>query len=75
MAGKNLGGRQTNKLFVGWEVVSNPNDSTNREWWKEVDAIVLTDHAAVRIRSNFDRGVDWTVISYWDDPKDCEFGK
>jgi hypothetical protein len=49
-------GPDGNKLFAGWEVVSNRNDNTNGGWWKAVDAILLTDHAAVHIRSDYDRG-------------------
>lgn len=35
-------GPDGNKLFAGWEVVSNRNDNTNGGWWKAVDAILLT---------------------------------
>jgi hypothetical protein len=63
------------KLFVGWEVVSNWSDGANGEWWKAVDQILLTDHAAVHIKSDYDRGCDWTVNFYWVESKDYQFGK
>ena len=68
-------GQDGTKLFVGWEVVSNWSDGANGEWWKAVDQILLTDHAAVHIKSDYDRGCDWTVNFYWVESKDYQFGK
>ena len=68
-------GPDGSKLFAGWEVVSNWSGGQNGEWWKTVDQILLTDHAAVHIRSRYGHGCDWTVNFYWVDSKDYQFGK
>ena len=60
-------------LIVGWEVVSNWNDGTNGGWWKEVDQILLKDHAALHVKSLYDRGCDWSFIIYYVDAKDYQF--
>ena len=44
-------GPDQDKLFVGWEVVSNYSDGTNGEWWKTVEQILLTNHAAIHFKS------------------------
>jgi hypothetical protein len=60
-------------LIVGWEVISNWNDGSNGSWWKAVDRILMTDHAAVHVKSQYDRGCDWSVIVYYVDAKDYQF--
>jgi hypothetical protein len=67
-------GPDQDKLFVGWEVVSNWTDGTNGEWWKTVEQILLTNHAAIHFKSLLDRGCDWTANFYWVDSKDYQFG-
>jgi hypothetical protein len=67
-------GPDENKLFVGWEVVSNWVDGTSGGWWKAVDQILLTNYAAVHFKSQYDRGCDWMVNFYWVDSKDYQFG-
>lgn len=60
-------------LMVGWNVVSNWGDGTNGAWYKAVDQILLTDHAAVHVRSLYDRGCDWSLVLYYVDSKDYQF--
>ncbi len=66
-------GPNGNHLIVGWEVISNWNDGTNGGWWKAIDQILLTDHAAVHVTSLYDRGCDWSLIIYYVDAKDYQF--
>lgn len=60
-------------LVVGWEVVSNWGDGTNGSWWKAADQILLKDYAAVHVKSQYDRGCDWTLIVYYVDAKEYQF--
>lgn len=66
-------GPDGNNLIAGWEVISNWGDGTNGSWWKAVDKILLTDHAAVHVESEYDRGFDWTLKVYYVDARDYEF--
>lgn len=60
-------------LIVGWEVVSNWNDGTNGSWTKQVDQILLTTQSAIHVKSEYDRGCDWSVTVYWVYAKDYQF--
>lgn len=60
-------------LIVGWQVVSNWGDGSNGSWWKVVDQNLLSSHGAVHVKSDYDRGCDWTVIYYYVDAKDYQF--
>jgi hypothetical protein len=61
-------------LIVGWNVVSNWTDGTNGQWWKAIGTILLTSHGAVHVKSEYDRGCDWTVNYYYVDAQDYQFG-
>ena len=67
-------GPDQNYLIVGWQVLSNWGDGTNGSWWKAIDQILMTSHGAVHVKSQYDRGCDWTVRFYYVDAKDYEFG-
>lgn len=60
-------------LVVGWEVVSNWGDGTNGEWQKTRDQNLLTSRAGVHVKSQYDRGCDWTLKVYWVDAADYLF--
>lgn len=66
-------GPNGNYLLVGWQVISNWNDGSNGQWWKAVNQILLTDHGAVHVKSQYDRGCDWSVVFYYVDAKDYQF--
>jgi hypothetical protein len=66
-------GPDQNYLIVGWQVFSNWGDGTNGSWWKAIDQILMTSHGAVHVKSQYDRGCDWTVRFYYVDAKDYEF--
>lgn len=61
-------------LIVGWQVVSNWGDGTNGSWWKTDDQILLESRGGVHVKSKYHRGLDWTVIFYYVDKADYEFG-
>lgn len=60
-------------LVVGWKVVSNWGDGTNGSWWKAVDQNLLKSHAAVHVKSLYDRGCNWSVVYYYVDAQDYQF--
>ena len=60
-------------LIVGWQVVSNWGDGTNGSWWKVVGQNLLQPHGAVHVKSQYDRGCDWSVIYYYVDAVDYQF--
>ena len=66
-------GPDGNNLIVGWQLVSNWGDGTNGQWWKAIDQILLTDHSAVHVKSQYDRGCDWTLRIYYVDAKDYQY--
>lgn len=66
-------GPQGNYLIVGWQVVSNWGDGTNGSWWEATNQILLTDYAAVHVKSQYDRGCDWSLIIYYVAAKDYQF--
>jgi hypothetical protein len=66
-------GPDDSKLIVGWMVVSNWGDGSNGSWWKATDQILLKSHGAVHVKSQYDRGCNWTVVYYYVDAKDYQF--
>jgi hypothetical protein len=56
--------QETNRIIVGWEVVSNWADSYNGWWCKRSDQILLNDNADVYVKSLYDRGTNWTLNIY-----------
>lgn len=66
-------GPDGNYLLVGWQLVSNWGDGMNGTWMKTIDRILLTNHAAVHVKSQYDRGCDWSVSFYFVDAKDYQF--
>jgi len=60
-------------LIVGWKVVSNWGDGSNGCWYKAIDQILLTDHAALHVKSQYDRGCNWSFVVYYVDAKDYQF--
>lgn len=66
-------GPNSNNLIVGWQVISNWGDGLNGSWWKAINQILLTDHAAVHVKSQYDRGCNWSLIVYYVDAKDYQF--
>ncbi len=60
-------------LIVGWKVISNWGDGTNGSWYKAINQILLTDHAAVHVKSIYDRGCDWSLVLYYVDSKEYQF--
>lgn len=66
-------GPDDNYMFVGWEVVSNWDVGVNGGWWQAIDEILLTNHAAVHVKSLYDKGFGWTVRFYYVDAKDYQF--
>jgi hypothetical protein len=61
-------------MIVGWKVKANWNDGTDGEWDKAIDQILLTNHGAVHVYSQYDRGCSWTCIYYFVSKADYEFG-
>jgi hypothetical protein len=53
------------QLVVGWEVVANWTDGTDGHWQKASPTNLLTNYAAVSVKSKFDRGMDWSVNYYY----------
>jgi hypothetical protein len=66
-------GPDGNYLIVGWQVISNWHDGTNGSWWKAINQILLTDQAAVHVKSKYGRGLDWSFVVYYVDAKDYQF--
>jgi hypothetical protein len=66
-------GPDPNSLIVGWQVISNWGDGTNGTWYKANDQILMTNHGAVHVRSEYDRGCDWSVVFYFVDAEDYQF--
>jgi hypothetical protein len=64
--------QHTDRLIVGWEVVSNWHDGTNGWWEKKSDPILLTHRAEVHVKSLYDRGCNWSFNVFWVDAKDYE---
>jgi hypothetical protein len=58
---------------VGWQVISNWGDGPNGCWWKETNQILGSDHAAVHVKSQYDRGCDWSLRVYYVEAKDYQF--
>jgi hypothetical protein len=67
-------GTNDRRLYVGWQVISNWNDGSNGEWWKDCDQILLKNRAAVHVKSQYDRGCNWSVRVFWVDALDYQFG-
>jgi hypothetical protein len=67
-------GPDDSKLIVGWQVISNWGDGTNGSWNKATDRILLTNHAAAHVKSQYDRGCDWTFRVFYVDAMDYQFG-
>lgn len=61
-------------LIVGWQVISHWENNSNGSWWKATNQILLTDYAAVHVRSKYDRGCNWSLVIYYVDAKDYQFG-
>jgi hypothetical protein len=66
-------GPDDNYMFVGWEMVSDWDIGVNGQWWQATDQILLTNHAAVAIKSYYDKGFGWTAHFYYVDAKDYQF--
>jgi hypothetical protein len=66
-------GPDSRYLIVGWQVISNWTDGTNGSWWKETDQILGRHHAAVHVKSQYDRGCDWGLRVYYVEAKDYQF--
>ncbi|MCI5123102.1 MAG: hypothetical protein D3925_01150 [Candidatus Electrothrix sp. AR5] len=58
-------------ILVGWSVQSNKND--NGSWKKTCDQVILENYATIYTRSEFDRGIDWTITWYYVDADDYRF--
>lgn len=67
-------GPNDSRLIVGWKVIANWNDGTDGSWEKTVDRILLNNQGAVHVKSQYDRGCDWSCIFYYVDKIDYEFG-
>src|SRR6266700_2931251 len=66
-------GPNNNYLIVGWEVIANWSDGSDGQWWKAVAQILLTNHAAVHVKSKYDRGCNWGLRVYYVNAKDYQF--
>ncbi len=66
-------GPNNNYLIVGWEVIANWSDGSDGQWWKAVAQILLTNHAAVHVKSKYDRGCNWGFRVYYVNAKDYQF--
>ena len=61
-------------IIVGWQVVSNWQDGTNGQWWKVSDTILMQNQGDVHVKSEYDRGCNWTVNFFFADAADYQFG-
>ncbi|MBV1788157.1 hypothetical protein KQ940_08820 [Marinobacterium sp. D7] len=61
------------RLIVGWEVHSNWQDGSNGSWYKASDQIILESGAQVHVKSEYDRGCNWTVDIYYVDAANYQF--
>jgi hypothetical protein len=67
-------GPDPTKRIVGWQVISNWGGDHNGDWWKETDgSILLNNVGSVHVKSEYDRGTNWSVIWYVVDAKDDLF--
>jgi hypothetical protein len=67
-------GKDDNKLIVGWQVISNWGGDHNGDWWREsANPILLSKVGLVHVKSEYDRGANWSVIWYYVDSKDYLF--
>ncbi len=60
-------------LIVGWQVISNWGDGSNGSWWKATNQILATHYAAVHVKSQYDRGCNWSMRVYYVYAKDYQF--
>lgn len=70
---KNLEYKNDAALIVGWEVVANWRDGTCGQWKKTVTSIIGESKSGVYVKSQYDRGTNWTVNIYFVDKKDYKF--
>ncbi len=62
------------KLIVGWQVISNWGGDHNGDWWRESsNPILLSKVGLVHVKSEYDRGANWSVIWYYVDARDYMF--
>lgn len=66
--------KENSKLIVGWQVISNWGGDHNGDWWREsANNILLSKSGLVHVKSEYDRGTNWSVIWYHVDSKDYLF--
>ncbi|HEX2573852.1 MAG TPA: hypothetical protein VH877_30165 [Polyangia bacterium] len=66
-------GPDQTKLIVGWQVHSGWTDGTNGEWKKDDEQILLKNQGDVSVKSDYDRGYDWTVNFFYVDASQYQF--
>ena len=57
------------KLLVGFDVVCNWTDGTGGDWKKDCDQVIGTTAGAIYVKSDYDRGYNWTVVWYFVDAR------
>ncbi|WP_087508152.1 trypsin-like serine peptidase [Cellulomonas iranensis] len=56
--------RNSSRVLVGWDVVCNWSDGTGGDWHKVSDTIIGRSGGDVYVKSDYDRGYDWSITWY-----------
>ena len=57
------------KLLVGFDVICNWTDGTGGDWRKDSDQVIGRTSAAVYVKSDYDRGYNWTIVWHFVDAR------
>lgn len=57
------------KLLVGFDVICSWTDGTGGDWRKDSDQIIGRKSGAIYVKSDYDRGYNWTVVWYFVDAR------
>ena len=57
------------KLLVGFDVICNWTDGTGGDWKKDCDQGIGRSSAAVYVKSDYDRGYNWTIVWHFVDAR------
>lgn len=57
------------KLLVGFDVICNWTDGTGGDWRKDCNQVIGRTSAAVYVKSDYDRGYNWTIVWHFVDAR------
>jgi V8-like Glu-specific endopeptidase len=56
--------RDTSKVVVGWDIICNWTDGTGGDWHKVSEQIIGRTSGDVYVKSDYDRGFNWSIVWY-----------